>query len=146
MGLVRNFSNYQNFIKNNNIIPDYAREYKNEYLFIRGIDKTCGKFIKKLDMDGKIFNSLQANKLVLFFSKFLQYQKIEYLKDITDLYLKEWDVRFLDSLEFQLEDYTDLYYDPDSYEFDQEKYDNNIENDYPGFKSLLNLLNYLKIN
>ena len=39
MGLVRNFSNYQNFIKNN-IIPDYAREYKNEYLFIRGIDKT----------------------------------------------------------------------------------------------------------
>ena len=41
MGLVRNFSNYQNFIKNNNTIPDYAREYKNEYLFIRGIDKTC---------------------------------------------------------------------------------------------------------
>ena len=31
-------SYYQNFIKNNNIIPDYASDYKNEYLFIRGID------------------------------------------------------------------------------------------------------------
>ena len=144
MGLVRNFSNYQNFIKNNNIIPDFAREYKNEYLFIRGIDKTCGKFIKKLDMDGKIFNSLQANKLVLFFRKFLKYQKIEYLKDINDLYLKEWDVRFLDSLEFQLEDYTDLYCDPDSYEFDQEKYDNNIENDYPGFKEFIECFKLFK--
>ena len=31
-------SNYQNYIKKTNIIPDYAREYKNEFLFIRGID------------------------------------------------------------------------------------------------------------
>ena len=28
-------------------IPDYARDYRNEYLFIRGINKTCGDFIKK---------------------------------------------------------------------------------------------------
>ena len=28
----------------------------------------------------------------------------------------------------------DLYCDPDSYEFDEEKYNNNVENDYPGFK------------
>ena len=41
MGILAKTSNYQNFIKNNNIIPDYARDYKNEYLFIRGIDKTC---------------------------------------------------------------------------------------------------------
>ena len=41
MGILGQTSNYQNFIKNNNIIPDYARDYKNEYLFIRGIDKTC---------------------------------------------------------------------------------------------------------
>ena len=38
MGILSHFSNSQNFIKNNNIIPDYARDYKNEYLFIRGID------------------------------------------------------------------------------------------------------------
>ena len=38
MGILEHTSNYQNFIKNNNIIPDYASDYKNEYLFIRGID------------------------------------------------------------------------------------------------------------
>ena len=38
MGILEHISNYQNFIKNNNIIPDYASDYKNEYLFIRGID------------------------------------------------------------------------------------------------------------
>ena len=134
MGIHTTFSDYQNFIKNNNIIPDYAREYKNEYLFIRGIDKTCEKFVKRLDMEGKIFDSQQANKLVLFFSKFLKYQKIEYLNDIREFYLKENDVRFIDSLELQLDDYRDLYCDEYSYEFDQEKYDNNVENDYPGFK------------
>ena len=40
MGILGQTSNYQNFIKNNNIIPDYASEYKNEYLFIRGIDNS----------------------------------------------------------------------------------------------------------
>ena len=34
MGILGQTSNYH-------IIPDYASEYKNEYLFIRGIDKTC---------------------------------------------------------------------------------------------------------
>ena len=134
MGILGQTSNYQNFIQNNNIIPDYAREYKNEYLFIRGIDKTCEKFIKRLDMEGKIFNCPKANRLVSHFNRFLKAQQIKYLNDISELYLKEKDVRFIASLELQLVDYMDLYYDPDSYEFDQEKYDNNIENDYPGFK------------
>ena len=33
-----------------------------------------------------------------------------------------------------LDDYRDLYCDFDSFVFDQEKYDNEVENDYPGFK------------
>ena len=65
-----------------------------------------------------------------YFNKFLKAQEIEYLNDISELYFKEKDVRFIESLELQLHDYMDLFYDPDSYEFDQEKY----ENDYPGLK------------
>ena len=115
-------------------IPDYARDYRNEYLFIRGINKSCENFVKRLDVEGKIFNSPQANKLVLYLNKFLKAQQLEYINDISELYFKENDVRFIESLELQLDDYTDLYCNPDSYEFDQEKYDNNVENDYPGFK------------
>ena len=65
-----------------------------------------------------------------YFNKFLKAQEIEYLNDISELYFKEKDVRFIEFLECQLDDYMDLFYDPDSYEFDQEKY----ENDYPGLK------------
>ena len=65
-----------------------------------------------------------------YFNKFLKAQEIEYLNDISELYFKEKDVRFIESLELQLDDYMDLFYDSDSYEFDQEKY----ENDYPGLK------------
>ena len=134
MGILAQFSNSQNCIKRTNIIPDYASEYKNEYLFIRGIDKSCEKFIKGLDMEGKIFNCPKADRLVSHFNRFLKAQQIKYLNDISDLCLKDNDVRFIDSLELQLDDYRDLYCDPDSYEFDQERYDDNVENDYPGFK------------
>ena len=38
-----------------NKIPDYARDYRNEYLFIRGIDKTCdGLEMKLYDEDKEI--------------------------------------------------------------------------------------------
>ena len=130
MGILATTSNYQKCIKKTNKIPDYARGYRNEYLFIRGIDKTCEKFVKILDAEGEIFKSPQANKIKLYFNKFLKAQELEYLNDISDLYFKESDVKFIESLELQLDDYMDFFYDPDSYEFDQEKY----ENDNSGLK------------
>ena len=33
------FSDFKNFIKSNNKIPEYARDYKKEYLFIIGLNK-----------------------------------------------------------------------------------------------------------
>ena len=47
-------------------IPDYARDYRNEYLFIRGINKTCGNFVKKLGRE-EIFKSPQADSLITMF-------------------------------------------------------------------------------
>ena len=83
-------------------IPDYARDYKNEYLFIRGINKVCGDFVKRLDEEENPFNNPQANKLIFYFNKFLKAQEIEYLKDISDFCFKEKDVKFIESLELRL--------------------------------------------
>ena len=47
MGIVGQTSNYQNCIKKTNKIPEYARDFKNEYLFIRGINKELESFIEK---------------------------------------------------------------------------------------------------
>ena len=114
------------------VIPDYARDFKNEYLFIRGINKTCEYFLKRLDKEEeKIFDTPQAKKLMFYFRKFLKAQELDYLKDISEFYFKESDVNYIESLELQLDDYLDLFYDPDlSYEYDPKKY----ENDYPGLR------------
>ena len=95
MVILAQSSNYQKCIKKTNKIPDYARGYKNEYLFIRGINKTCEKFVKILDQEGEIFNTPQAKKVMYYFNKFLKVQEIEYLNDISELYFKESDVRFI---------------------------------------------------
>ena len=42
------YSEFHNFIKSNKI-PEYAREYKREYQFIRGLNKEFGYFIKKTE-------------------------------------------------------------------------------------------------
>ena len=75
------------------------------------------------------------------FNKFLKAIQLDYLKDISDFYFKEKDVRSIESLGCCLDDYTDLYCDYDSFEFDQEKFDNNVENDYPGLKKFIECFN-----
>ena len=92
--------------------------------------------MKKLDLDGKIFDEKKVNKLVFYFNKFLKAQQLGFLNDISEFYLKDNDVIFLDSLESILNNYRELFCNPDSYEFDQENYDNNVEKLFPGFKKL----------
>ena len=49
MGILAQSSNFQNCIKTTNKIPDYAKDFRKEWLCIRGINKECGNFIKRLD-------------------------------------------------------------------------------------------------
>ena len=134
MGILEHTSNYQKCIRKTSKIPDYARNYRNEYLFIRGIDKACENYLKRLDKEGEIFDRPQANKLKLYFNRFLKAEELEYLNDITKISLNYKDIKSIEILELILDDYRDLYCDLDSFEFDQGKYDNEVENDYPGFK------------
>ena len=117
-----------------NKVPDYAKDYANEYLFIRGINKECEKFVKYL-YKKEIFKSPKGDRLIQI-NRFLKAQQLGYLSDTSEIYFKDNDVSFIESLELQLDDNGDLYCDEYSYEFDKEKYNNNVENDYPGFKKI----------
>ena len=64
MGILAQSDHDCNPILNRSKIPDYARDYRNEYLFIRGINKICGDFVKKLDEE-EIFKSPQADRLIV---------------------------------------------------------------------------------
>ena len=121
-------------------IPEYAKDYKNEWLFIRGINKKCGEFVNRLYFGGDLFNSPQANKLKYFIKKFLKYEESGKIKDISGFYFEYFDVNNIECLEEQLGNYCDIYVDPDSLEFDQKYYDFFIDEDYPGFKELLELV------
>ena len=143
MGSLTRTSNFQNCIKKNNKIPEYARDFKKEWLVIRGINKMCGEFIERLDFGGDLFISPQANRIKYFIKNFLKYEECGKIKDISGFYFKYYDARNIDCLEDQLCNYCDLYVDPDSFDFDKEYYDLYIDRDYPGFKEFFKLISLL---
>ena len=49
MVILGHSSNYQNCIKKTNKIPEYARDFKNEYLFITGINKEFEYFVENIN-------------------------------------------------------------------------------------------------
>ena len=125
-------------------IPEYAKDFKNEWLYITGINRKCGEFIKILgdntDSFEKVFCSSRAKALIRHFKNVLEGQKMGKLQNISDFYFKYYDANNIEFLEEQLDNYRDLYVDPDSYEFDKESYDLNIDIDYPGFREPFNLI------
>ena len=111
------------------VIPNYAKNIKKEYIFIIDINKKCEKFLNKIDEEN-VFNFPQAKKLIIYFNKFLIFQELGHFKDISNYYFENEDVNFVVYLERKLEENMDLFFNPVSFKFDQEKYDN----DYTGFK------------
>ena len=111
------------------VIPNYAKNIKKEYIFIIDINKKCERFVNKIDEEN-VFNSPQAKKLIIYFNKFLIFQELGHFKDISNYYFENEDVNFIVYLERKLEENMDLFFNPVSFKFDQEKYDN----DYTGFK------------
>ena len=95
MGILDTSSNYQNCIKStNNKIPEYAREYKREYQFIRGINKEFKYLINKLDnLNNGLFESYIADRIKYFMKRFLRAQEKGKLKDISEFEI-EYDIVF----------------------------------------------------
>ena len=109
MGSLALSSNLQNCIKTTNKIPEYARDFRKEWLCIRGINKECGNFIKSLDFGGDLFNSSRANRLKNYIREILRAEELGKIKDISSLIFKYYDANNIDYLEEQLDNYCDLY-------------------------------------
>ena len=74
-------------------IPEYAKDYKNEWLFIRGINKKCGEFSKMIDCCKpsslwELFYSTRATSLMKHFNYILECQKFGKIQNIRNLKLK----------------------------------------------------------
>ena len=78
-----------------NKIPEYAREYKREYQFIRGINKDFKYLINKLDnLNNGLFESNISNRIKYNIKRFLRGQEKGKLKDISEFEIYEDDVVF----------------------------------------------------
>ena len=71
MGILGHLSNSQNCIKSTNKIPEYARDYKKEYLFIRGINKEFQYFVDNIDDATRgLFENKKIDRIKFFIKDF----------------------------------------------------------------------------
>ena len=75
-----------------NKIPEYAKDFKKEYLFIRGINKEFKYFINKLDnINNALFESNNSNRIKYNMKRFLRGQEKSKLKDISNFIIPSYD-------------------------------------------------------
>ena len=86
------FPDFKKFIKKNNKIPEYAKEYKREYQFIIGINKEFKYIIDFMKDYDNEFKSHKLDRIMKFIKRFLRAQEKGKLKDISDLVLNYDDV------------------------------------------------------
>ena len=94
MVIVGHLSNFKNFIKLNNKIPEYARDYKKEYLFIRGINNEFLYFIENMDKIStyEFFHNTNVDRISKLIKIFLRGQEKGKFKDISGLYFRGYDI------------------------------------------------------
>ena len=140
---VAHFKLFKNTNNTSSKIPEYAKNFKNEWLYIVGINKKCGEFSKKLSItteEDEVFLSQSAKKLIQDLKNVLEAQRVGKFQNISNLNFKYFEVNEIEFLEEQLDNYRDLYVDPISYEFDEEFYELNIDISFPGFRELFKLV------
>ena len=120
------------------------KENPREILYLRYINNKCFEFLKMLHEDETkyedIFCSSKAKELTKIFKDFLQVKMKCKFQNISKLKFKYFDVNNVEILEEQLDNFRDLYVDPDSYEFDEESYELNIDIKFPSFRELFKLI------
>ena len=68
------------------VIPDYAKDYKNEYLFIRGIDKQFKYFLDNIEKaDQGVFQNNRVEIIEKNINRLEKAIKVGYFKDNSNL-------------------------------------------------------------
>ena len=77
----------------NSKIPEYARDYKKEYLFIRGINKEFKYFVENInDANRGLFENHKVARIKYFIKRFLKGQERCKLKDTNNFEISNIDV------------------------------------------------------
>ena len=115
-------------------IPDYAKDFKNEYLFIIGINNEFKYFLDNInEATNGLFNNFRVDKIKKFIGKFLLYQNSGYFKDLSNFEIKSSDFKNLIKIKKIFNDFNNLIkYRKECYSGDEQ----NFIIPYPGFKNI----------
>ena len=142
-GIVHRVPELNTFVNlSNNIIPEYAREYKKEYLYIRGLNKEFKYFYNHLDeINNGLFKSKRSDRLCYLIKRFLRGQEKGKLKDISEFVIYEDDVDYLIKIKREFYCYK-IRYDALKESSDDDVYDDedsdadDVDDPYPGFENI----------
>ena len=85
-------------------IPEYAREYKREYLFIIGMNKELKYFVDNINESTTgLFESHKVDRVKYFMKRFLKGQERGKLQDISNLMLPKYDFSFIEEFYINIE-------------------------------------------
>ena len=133
-----------------NKIPEYAKDFRKEWLYIRGINQKCGEYMSRINIFGRdLFTTTSPypDNLMCYIIKFLKDQECGRLKDISGFYFEYFDVSNIEFLKEKmgkhLNENIDLIVDTSILMFKEEFCDRLIEIHFPGYKDLLELISLI---
>ena len=124
----------KNCVRNSNSkIPEYARNIKNEYLFIRGINKEFKYFVDNINEAYRgLFENHRVDRIKKFIKKFLLAQKLGYLNDVSNFEIESSDVDNLIKIKKNFHDFKQyINFCKSCFDGDDEPF----IDPYPGFKN-----------
>ena len=113
------------------VIPNYAKDFKNEYLFILGINNEFKYFLDNMnEATRELFENFRVDKIKKFIKLFLAYQNLGQFKDVSNFEIKSSDTKNLIRIKKNFNDFNNLInYRKDCYDGDEQ----NFVDPYPGF-------------
>ena len=131
-------------------IPDYAKSFKKEYIFLLGIDESFSYFNKDLYFIDVENGSLKKgsgwiNKINIQIKKYKEGLDSGVLKDLSEEEINFEAFSNIEHIEMIISEYLDRYLNINPTgisKINKKKYENNIDKDYPGLRKLIDTLSY----
>ena len=138
-------------------IPSYVKSFKRQYTCLMGINQDFGHLLRHLDYEDVKQGSLKKqekylNSICYHIKKYGEAVKSGFFKDLSEEELPLDVFDNIEHIEMSLEEFLERYlvpctedddeyeYDDCIYKLDKQKYENNVDKDYPGLRKLIDTL------
>ena len=131
-------------------IPDYAKSFKKEYVFLLGIDEAFSYLFKGIGFHFIGYGSLKKvsswiDKINIFIKKCKVGLDSGVFKDLSEEEINFEAFSNIESVEQIAGEHLDRYAyldSNDNYKIDKKKYEDNVGKDFPGLRKLVDTLSY----